>query len=201
MVPNWGNQPVLNEEILQFSPPAAEGGFNLIASARAQEGLSEQSANTNSSAELTSRIPANTQPPTVPSAAAEQQPSESARAFQEQFLILIALSIVLGLLAQALSNEYDATQTFQWKPIGRQFTRSLVIAPIVLLAFITTADLNAIGDWKQSLVLCLLAFQAGYFWKAVLEKAKGAPLGSTDSEQGQPGKSTAQSAVAPVQSK
>jgi hypothetical protein len=85
--------------------------------------------------------------------------------FQLQFVLLLSGAVLLGILAQGAYEMFDTNGRFSW----RRFIRPLVVAPLVLLVFLGTVDLS-ITHWKQALMLCLLAFQAGFSWHKALAK-------------------------------
>jgi len=90
--------------------------------------------------------------------------------FQLQFIFLLSIAVLLGMAAQGAYEFFGSDQGPSWKRIRKLFIRPLVVSPIVLLIFLSTVDLS-IGQWKQALLMCLLAFQAGFCWQKTMEKS------------------------------
>ncbi len=90
--------------------------------------------------------------------------------FQAQFVLLLSIAVLLGILGQGVYELFSTDERVSWTGVRKRFIRPLVVSPIVMLIFLGTVDL-AISQWKQGLILWLLAFQAGFCWQKALAKS------------------------------
>lgn len=78
------------------------------------------------------------------------------------------VAMLLGMLAKAGVDCLDATDTAViWQNV-RNAAVALLVSPIVFLGFLSAGQFSA--STQTFIVLCLLAFQNGFFWQTVLKR-------------------------------
>ena len=78
------------------------------------------------------------------------------------------VAMLLGMLAKAGVDCLDATDTTViWQHV-RNAAVALLVSPIVFLGFLSAGQFSA--STQTFIVLCLLAFQNGFFWQTVLKR-------------------------------
>jgi len=80
-------------------------------------------------------------------------------------ILLMYLCIIFGMTAEYLFNLKEG---FSWL----SFIKPFMVSPIVLLPLIGTLQTNSGIEPIQLISLALLAFQNGFFWRPVLDRAK-----------------------------
>jgi hypothetical protein len=82
-------------------------------------------------------------------------------------LVACALMLVAVMLGAAASYLFESKELFSW----RELLRPMLTAPIILLPLL--GSISPTGDLSdmQLVFLTLVAFQNGFFWKIVLQKA------------------------------
>ncbi len=80
-------------------------------------------------------------------------------------VVAMLVCVVLGMAAQYLFNLGE--DPWKWRP----FLRPVVISPIVLLPLLGSVEGADRLSTFQFVSFLFLAFQSGFFWKTVLDKA------------------------------
>ena len=117
-------------------------------------------------------VPEGGPPPAPPASVEDFRLTSESIWFQVQFVFLLTVAVLLGILAQGTYTLLGTEKPLSAREKLKLFVRPLLILPIVMLVFLGTVDLN-ISQWKQALLLGLLAFQAGFCWEKALEKSPG----------------------------
>lgn len=87
------------------------------------------------------------------------------------FIIMTSsfIAIILGMVAKVVFDTIDQRRSFVLSDFGRNLIRSIVVAPIVFLAFLKLGNFAIVGDSNIMIGFCL-AFQNGFFWQTVLQR-------------------------------
>ena len=84
---------------------------------------------------------------------------------------LIAILVMLGCIVLGMFAHYVyflGRKKFRWY----SFLRPLVVSPIVLLPLLGTVEVKEELSTIQVISFALLAFQNGFFWQAVMDRAQ-----------------------------
>ncbi len=99
----------------------------------------------------------------------ENASSGAAFGLNSQFWAIAAIGAgaVLGIIARCVFD-LDKKHVFEW--LG--MLKPLCISPIVLMPLLATVQGRESLEPFQIVMLCLLSFQNGFFWQAVLDKVR-----------------------------
>jgi hypothetical protein len=78
------------------------------------------------------------------------------------------LAMVLGMLAKAGVDWLDAADSSTMWQHMRNAVVAILVSPIVFLGFLTAGQFST--STQTFVILCLLAFQNGFFWQTVLKR-------------------------------
>ena len=79
---------------------------------------------------------------------------------------LMLIAILMGMAARYI---FYQRRKFSW----RSFLRPFLVSPIVLLPFLGTFPFGSQPEPVQVASFAILAFQNGFFWRVIFERAKG----------------------------
>jgi len=94
-------------------------------------------------------------------------PRPSATSFGSSPLLIFAAMLVAVIAGAMASYFFEFKSTFSWL----ELLRPTVTAPIILLPLLGSIDASGDVSQLQFIFLVVVAFQNGFFWKIVLEKA------------------------------
>ena len=80
------------------------------------------------------------------------------------------VAMLLGMMAKATVDWLDASDNTVLRQIVRSAFTAFLVSPIVFLGFLNAGEFSTTR--RTFIVLCLLAFQNGFFWQTVLKKDK-----------------------------
>ncbi|MFZ1985242.1 MAG: hypothetical protein WAU91_12570 [Desulfatitalea sp.] len=80
------------------------------------------------------------------------------------------LVTVIGMFGKAAFDEINSSEAFSLKKClnGKNCIKAIIVAPIVFLTFLKTADFSSASGEAGFLIAVCLAFQNGFFWQTVL---------------------------------
>lgn len=102
------------------------------------------------------------------SASAGKEPGQASLSDLGQLYWPLFVAMALGMAAKTIVDWLDSSD----KALVRQHVRnavvSILVSPIVFLGFLTAGQFST--STQTFVVLCLLAFQNGFFWQTVLKR-------------------------------
>jgi hypothetical protein len=84
--------------------------------------------------------------------------------------LLMFFFVLSGMFGKVVFDEINNSQAFSLRNcLGvRNWLKAVIVAPIVFLTFLNTADVSATSGELGLLIMACLAFQNGFFWQTVL---------------------------------
>ena len=108
-------------------------------------------------------------PPQAPSAGATGNADGSAVA---AFYGVLFACMVLGMLAKIFFDTLTGQKQVNWRARARAGVLPILVSPIVFLGIMQAADATAAATLASFIAVSCTAFQNGFFWHAVLDRAK-----------------------------
>jgi hypothetical protein len=78
------------------------------------------------------------------------------------------IAMLIGVVAKATVDWLDASDNSVLRQHIRNAVTAFLVSPIVFLGFLNAGQFST--SRQTFIVLCLLAFQNGFFWQTVLKK-------------------------------
>jgi len=118
-------------------------------------------------------------PPTLPAPISEDssagnEPGQARLSDLGQLYWPLFVAMVLGMVAKAMVDLLDSSDTGMMRLHAKNAVVSILVSPIVFLGFLTAGQFST--STQTFLVLCLLAFQNGFFWQTVLKRTARAGM-------------------------
>jgi hypothetical protein len=114
-------------------------------------------------------------PPPVPalqseekSASLAREPSSASLSDLGELYWPLFIAMLFGMLAKAGVDWLDSSDKVLVKQHVRNAVVSILVSPIVFLGFLSAGQFST--STQTFVVLCLLAFQNGFFWQTVLKR-------------------------------
>jgi hypothetical protein len=81
--------------------------------------------------------------------------------------------MILGMLGKITFDMLTEPGKLDWKARARAGILPLIVSPIVFLGIMNAADSTAAATLSSFIALCCSAFQNGFFWHTILDRAGG----------------------------
>lgn len=167
-VDKWAYGWVLNDAVSYVTGSLREreprSGFSMVAVALA----ADKPANDPGQTEWTLGPPPSLPAPMSEDSSAGKEPGQASLSDLGQLYWPLFVAMVLGMAAKAMVDLLDSSD----KALVRQHVKnavvSILVSPIVFLGFLTAGQFST--STQTFIVLCLLAFQNGFFWQTVLKR-------------------------------